>query len=112
MIFNKRTSIFLVMAMLIGMFLVSAMVKQPSAGDSHMSCHTVVAQEPGQEQGEEEGNPGHKRPERSCSHKPTTQQVRCHCQTDCKSDGTQREDYRCRSYCYKDMCTCPRKNCA
>lgn len=112
MIFNKRTSIFLVLAMLIGILLASAMVMRPTTGDGHMSCHTRASQESGQDPGEEEGNPGHKRPEHSCSHKPTGKQVSCHCQTDCKPDGTQREDSRCRSYCYKDMCTCPRKPCA
>jgi hypothetical protein len=108
---NKRTSILLMLIMLFGMYLAGEMVKRSGDGDSHASCHTVAAQESGQDPGEEEGNPGHKRPERSCSHKPNNQQVRCHCQVDCNPDGTQREDYRCRSYCYKHMCTCPRKPC-
>jgi len=112
MVFNKRLSILLMLAMLIGILLTGAMVKRPTARDSHKSCHMKTSQESGQDPGEEEGNPGHKRPEHSCSHKPTKDQVGCHCQTDCKADGTVREDSRCRSYCYKDMCTCPRKACA
>jgi len=86
-----------------------AAVNRPQLEKIHACCH-VAAQDPGQD--EEEGNPSHIRPEQSCSHKPTKEQVDCHCKNDCNQDGTQREDRRCRSFCYKDLCTCPRKPCA
>jgi hypothetical protein len=93
----------------------TTVVKLSTGKDDQPDCHMGVAQDPGQNPGqpgqEEEGNPSHKRPEHSCSHKPDKQQVRCHCQTDCNPDGTQKEDKRCRSYCYKDKCTCPRRPC-
>jgi hypothetical protein len=88
--------------------------------DANSCCHaptqaahnTLVtathAQDPGQE---EEGNPSHTRPKRSCNHKPAANQVQCHCVTDCGGNGTPREDRRCKSFCYKDMCSCPRKPC-
>ncbi len=111
MILNKRTNAGLLLAALITMLIGNALVKRPVTTESHSGCHLAVAQDPGQEPGQEEGNPGHKRPEKSCSHKPNKEQVNCHCKTDCNQDGTQREDYRCRSFCHKDMCKCPRKPC-
>jgi hypothetical protein len=137
---RKRTSAGLLLMALAATFFASAMMKRPSLGGEHTpmiavnriapsamvkrsgggeehTCHQAwEAQDPGQKPGqpgqEEEGNPSHKRPEHSCSHKPGKQQVGCHCQVDCNSDGTEKEDTRCRSYCYKDMCTCPRRPCA
>jgi hypothetical protein len=111
MILNKRTNAGLLLAALITLLIGNAWVKRPVTTESHSGCHLAVAQDPGQEPGQEEGNPGHKRPEQSCSHKPTKQQVNCHCKTDCNPDGTQKEDSRCRSFCHKDMCKCPRKPC-
>ena len=110
MILNRRISDGLLLAVLIASLIASAAVKRPSIGESETSCHSAI-QDPGQDPGEEEGNPTHKRPERSCSHNPTKEQVDCHCKTDCNPDGTQKEDKRCRSYCHKDKCTCPRKPC-
>ena len=92
--------------------LTSAMVKPSAGGDEHACCHAKVAQDPGQPGQEQEGNPGHKRPEQSCSYKPEKKQVGCHCQVDCNPDGTEKEEAHCKSYCYKDMCTCPRRPCA
>jgi len=65
-------------------------------------------QNPGQE---EEGNPTHTRPKQSCNHNPTAKQVQCHCATDCKGNGSPSEDRRCKSFCFKDMCSCPRPPC-
>jgi hypothetical protein len=111
MILNERISKGLLLAVIIGALIASVAVKRPSMGESETGCHFATAQDPGQGPGEEEGNPSHRRPERSCSHNPTKQQVACHCKTDCNPDGTQKEDKRCRSYCHKDKCTCPRKPC-
>ena len=130
MIVKTRKSAGLLLGGLMVAFLLMAIVKQPAArpdsgaaghttrstgivGNEHTNCHVKAVQKSGQDPGEEEGNPTHKSPEHSCSHKPTDKQVRCHCHVECNpNDGTEREDTRCRSYCYKDMCTCPRKPCA
>jgi hypothetical protein len=69
---------------------------------------SAQAQDRGQD---EEGNPSHTRPEQACNHKPVGGQVQCHCVTDCNGDGSPREDRRCKSFCYKDMCSCPRRPC-
>ena len=69
----------------------------------------IAAQDPGQDG--EEGNPSHTRPKQACNHKPGGNQVQCHCVTDCGGDGSPREDRRCKSYCFKDMCSCPRRPC-
>jgi hypothetical protein len=111
MISKKRTKALLLLTALIIALIGAALMKRPVTTESHIGCHLALAQEPGHEPGQEEGNPGHKRPEQSCSHKPNKEQVNCHCRTDCNPDGTQREDYRCRSFCHKDMCKCPRKHC-
>jgi hypothetical protein len=113
MILSKRLSDGILLAAIIAALIASADVKRSHTGESsgRAGCHLATAQNPGQDPGEEEGNPTHRRPERSCSHNPTKQQVNCHCKTDCNQDGTQREDKRCRSYCHKDKCTCPRKPC-
>jgi hypothetical protein len=110
MIWKRSISDGLLFAVLIAALIASAAVKRPSMVESESSCHSAK-QDPGQDPSEEEGNPTHKRPERSCSHTPTQQQVDCHCKVDCNPDGTQKEDKRCRSYCYKDKCSCPRKPC-
>jgi hypothetical protein len=112
MILNKRMSKGLLLAAFIAALIASAAVKRPFIEESPAGCHGAAAQDPGQEPGQEEGNPSHKRPEQSCSHKPTKKQVNCHCKADCSPDGTEKEDRRCRSFCHKDMCTCPRKPCA
>jgi hypothetical protein len=72
--------------------------------------HTKERQDPGREQ-EEEGNPSHTRPKHACNHKPAANQVQCHCATDCRGNGTPSEDRRCKSFCFKDMCSCPRQPC-
>src|SRR5262245_42911245 len=110
MILSRRISDGILLAAIIAALIASAAVKRPSISESETSCHSAKP-DPWQDPGEEEGNPTHKRPERSCSHNPTQQQVDCHCKTDCNPDGTQKEDKRCRSYCYKDKCSCPRKPC-
>jgi hypothetical protein len=112
MTLNKRTNTGLLLAALITALIGGGVVKRPVTTESHINCQVAVAQDPGQEPGQEEGNPGHRRPEQNCSHKPTKKQVNCHCKTDCNPDGTQQEDTRCRSYCHKDMCSCPRTPCA
>ncbi|MBO0722966.1 MAG: hypothetical protein J2P41_19225 [Blastocatellia bacterium] len=78
---------------------------------SGSSCHFMAAQDAGQDPGEEEGNPTHRRPEKNCNNNPTKQEVDCHCKTDCNPDGSPKEDRRCKSYCHKDKCSCPRKPC-
>lgn|GEM_PF-2791892 len=95
-----------------------------AAGAEHSCCHAKLeaAANPqanilsvatkAQDSGQEEGNPSHTRPKYSCNHQPSGNQVQCHCVTDCGGDGSPREDRRCKSFCYKDMCLCPRKPCA
>jgi hypothetical protein len=102
----KRAGLLSIVA-LFTLFGGAALLPWPAALEDHACCH-VSAQDPGQD---EEGNPGHMRPQHKCNHKPAGNQVSCHCQTDCNKDGSQREDTRCRSYCYKEMCSCPRRPC-
>ena len=82
------------------------------ANSSAVSAAATTMSKPGQDPGqEEEGNPSHTRPKQACNHKPAANQVQCHCATDCKGNGTPSEDRRCKSFCYKDMCSCPRQPC-
>lgn len=109
---NKRLIDGLLLFAIIVALFAGTWVKRSSVIGKPSGCHmAAAAQDPGQDPGEEEGNPTHKRPERNCSHTPSSQQVDCHCKVDCNPDGTQKEDRRCRSYCYKDKCSCPRKPC-
>lgn len=112
MISHRRMRKGLMLAAFIAALTAGAAMKWFPIEEGHVCCHLAAAQDPGQEPGQEEGNPSHIRPEKSCSHKPAKEQVDCHCKNDCNKDGTAKEDKRCRSFCYQDMCTCPRKPCA
>lgn len=73
-----------------------------SQASPHCATHEAKTSQQEQE-GQEEGNPGHKEPTRFCATNPTGKQVGCKCarHRTCQADGTTNEPIQCRSWCFK-----------
>jgi hypothetical protein len=97
-----KRSIKLILVAVFAVVLVASLFLAMSAGGE--CCH-VSAQDDGQ------GNPGHVEPTQQCAHKPTGKQVGCKCARACSETGGEVEDVKCKSFCFRNWCTCPSKPC-